>query len=110
MENTDVDAGQDASSQEDHDRSHAGCEGLIEDNIASGSEDYSVNAEPDKFAIIEVIAKINRCIEGSVQAECTWTCPMSEYDSKCILTVGSDPTAPTTLVVRQSCLSREAQE
>ena len=80
MENTDVDAGQDASSQEDHDRSRAWCEGLIEDNIAPGSEDYSFNAEPDKFAIIEVITKINRCIEGSVQAEC----PMSEHDSKCI--------------------------
>ena len=68
MENTDVDAGQDASSQEDHDRSRAGCEGLIEDNFASGSEDL-VNAEPDKFAVIEVIAKIN--IEGGVPAECT---------------------------------------
>ena len=57
MENTNVDAGQDAPSQEDHDRSRAGCEGLIEDNFASGSEDL-VNAEPDKFAIIHPLWRI----------------------------------------------------
>ena len=69
MENTNVDAGQDVPVQEDHsDQSRAGCERLIEDNITSGSEDL-VNAEPDKFAVIEVIAKIN--IEGGVPAECT---------------------------------------
>lgn len=70
MENTDVDAGQDAPSQEDHDRSRSGSEGLIEDNIASGSEN-SVNAEPDTFSIIEVITKLNRYVEGGVPSECT---------------------------------------
>ena len=58
MENTNVDAGQDVPLQEDHsDQSRAGCERLIEDNIASGSEDL-VNAEPDKFAIIHPLWRI----------------------------------------------------